>query len=109
MENSRPTLLWGMDRESGAISALPASPLLLPALIFYFILWIISPLFKKRDKPIPLPGNFDQEEWSSNKIEYYKYVDKMRKGEPLSDFEQIRMNTVLPRPSWAKTGEWWTY
>jgi len=107
MEN-RPTLLWGIDRESGAISALPASPLLLPAFIVYGIAWVFS-LFPKKPKTAPLPRKFNEEEYKRNKQEYDYYCMKIRKGIELTSQERYRLNVILPNPSWSKPGENWHY
>jgi hypothetical protein len=109
MQDSRPTLLWGIDEDSGKISALPASPLLLPAIVFYFLLWFLSLFYRRRIKSKPLPSNFNQKEWLANRTEYKRLCDKVRAGIELTPIEQIRFNTMLPRPSWAQPGEWWTY
>jgi hypothetical protein len=108
MEKSSPTLLWGIDNETGKINALPASPLLLPAFIVYCIAWLLS-LFPKRTTGEPLPCNFDQDEFNKNKKEYDYYCMKIRKGIELTSEERHRLNAVLPRPSWSKPGENWHY
>jgi hypothetical protein len=109
MQDSRPTLLWGIDPESGSIGALPASPLLLPALAVYCLIWLLSPLYRNRQKPTPTPSSFNEQQWAKNKQEYDALVRKIRAGKSLSDMEMIRLNTVLPRPDWAEPGEWWSY
>lgn len=109
MEHSRPTLLWGIDCESGKISALPASPLLLPAVAIAFIFWIIGKVWRKPVKREPLPDNFNHTEYRRNKAIYDRLCLKIRQGKELTANEQIMINYYLPRPSWAKPGEHWTY
>lgn len=109
MEHTRPTLLWGIDCESGKISALPASPLLLPAAIVAAIFWIIGKIIPRKIKREPIPKGFNQQEWEKNKALYDYLCGKVSRGIPLSDSENIQFNCILPRPSWAKPGEWWTY
>jgi hypothetical protein len=109
MEHSRPTLLWGIDCDSGKISALPASPLLLPAVIVGCIFWIIGKIWRKPIKKEPLPDDFDINEWYRNKAIYDRLCLKIRRGQDLTPSEQIMINCYLPKPSWAKPGEHWSY
>ena len=109
MENSRPTLLWGIDCDSGKISALPASPFLLPAVLVYCVLWFIGLFIPRKVRTEPIPHNFNQKEYARNKIMYHYLCDKLNRGQQLTDSEKYALNYALPRPSWAKPGEWWTY
>lgn len=108
MEHSKPTLLWGIDKETGGISALPASPLLLPAIIGLGALKVASWLYKPKPKKQPLPANFNWEEYSKNKKEYDYLLAKIQSGKPLTPMEETRWLTELPYPSWSK-GERWQY
>lgn len=109
METSRPTLLWGINCESGQISALPASPFLLPAFLIYCVVWFIGLFVPKKVKKEPIPLDFDEQEYAKNKAMYHYLCDKLQRGEQLTDSEKYTLNCILPRPSWAKPGEWWTY
>lgn len=109
MENSRPTLLWGIDEDSGKISTLPASPLLLPAILVYCILRLIAPLYRKKPLSGPLPDKFNLQEYLKNKREYSRLCAKIGAGEEFTVRECIVFNAILPKPSWAKPGEFWTY
>jgi hypothetical protein len=101
--------LWGIDCQTGGISPLPASPLLLPAIIVSGILWVISKLWPEPVKTQPIPDNFNQEEWDRNYSLYHKLVAKRAAGIELTASESIQLRYYLPRPSWAKPGEYWTY
>ena len=109
MEHSRPTLLWGIDCQSGKISALPASPLLLPAALFFGVLWLIGLFIPKQVKREPMPENFNEKEYMHNSIQYHYLCGKIRDGIELTDSERFTLRRVLPYPSWAKPGEFWTY
>lgn len=108
MQHSKPTLLWGMNEETGGISALPASPLLLPAILALGAIKVASWLYRPKPKTAPLPANFNWKEYEANKAEYYKILAKIQTGKTLTTLEEIRWNTVLPYPSWSK-GEPWHY
>jgi hypothetical protein len=106
--NGAPTLLWGMDTETGKIAALPASPLLLPALLFIGALKIASILLRSKVKKKELPTGFNEQEYLKNKKEHDAYIYKIHSGIQLTDHELMRLNTVLPFPSWSN-GERWHY
>jgi hypothetical protein len=107
-QNNGPTLLWGIDKETGSISALPASPLLLPAIAVLGVLKLFSVVHKPKPKTAPLPAGFNSKEYYSNKREYDYYVEKIKERKELTEYEKMRFNTVLPFPSWSK-GEPWHY
>lgn len=109
MTNSGPALLWGINNETGRISALPASPLLLPAAIIYLIFRVVGVLWPKKIQAEPLPDNFDDEEYWRNKVLYNRLIAKQRSGATLTDAEVFQLRYVLARPSWAKPGEVWRY
>jgi hypothetical protein len=108
MENSKPTLLWGIDGETGGISALPASPLLLPAIIVLGLVKLASSIARPKPQTAPLPANFNLSEYNRNKTEYNKLRCKIKEGKTLTAIEELRWNTVLPFPSWSR-GERWHY
>ena len=107
MQHTKPTLLWGMD-DDGRVSALPASPLLLPALLTLGAIKIASWLYKPRPKAAGLPAGFDQQEYDAYSKEYHRLLSKITAGKQLTEMEQMRWNTVLPYPSWSQ-GERWVY
>ena len=109
MAEHQRTLLWGIDNETGNISALPASPLLLPAVAAYVVIWLLELILPKRVKKKPLPDNFNKEEWKRNHKLYNLLLDKQRLGIKLTEPELMQLHHYLGRPSWAKPGEWWTY
>lgn len=109
MEHTRPTLLWGIDCNSGQISPLPASPLLLPCAIVAGFLWLIAKIWPKRIKKQPLSADFNQAEWDRNYKLYHKLINKKAAGIQLTESENIMLRYYLPYPSWSKPGEYWTY
>jgi hypothetical protein len=108
MEN-RPTLLWGIDSCSDEITALPASPLLLPAAIVFGLLYIVSLFIPNRPVKKQISSKFNSSEYYQNKMIYDRLCAKIEAGIPLTENEQIQINYQLPRPSWAEPGEWWSY
>lgn len=107
MSENRPTLLWGYDEQTGKISALPASPLLLPGVAFLGVLKLVSLFHRPKPVTAPLPDDFNLEEYHRNKIEYRRLWAKKQSGQELTDYEFIRWNQ-LAYPSWSK-GERWHY
>lgn len=107
MSNNRPTLLWGYDEQTNSISALPASPLLLPAMAVWGFTKLASLFYRPKPKTAPLPDDFNLQEYNRNKAEYRKLFQKINSGQQLTLYEQLRW-TALPYPSWSK-GERWHY
>lgn len=101
-------MLWGVSEATGRISALPASPLLLPAILTLGAVKIASWLYRQKPKTEPLPANFDWKEYEENKEEWDRLTAKIDAGIELTTMEWIKYNTVLPYPSWSN-GERWRY
>lgn len=105
-----PRILWNYDESSGTISALPASPLLLPAMIGLGLLWLSQSIIGLFRIARPLPWNFDKQQYLKNKKRYNYLIHKKYILErELSVAEWYELEKVLPFPPWAKPGERWTY
>jgi hypothetical protein len=103
-------ILWNYDEASGTVSALPASPLLLPALIAFGLLCIAQAIAKLFKIGRPLPWNFDERLYAKNKKRYnYLLYKKYILEQELSLTEWYEFEKVLPYPPWGKPGERWTY
>ena len=107
MSENRPTLLWGYDESTGRISALPASPMLLPAVLLLGAVKLASVFYRPKTKTAPLPDGFNLQEYQANKKEYRRLFEKIKRGQELTPYEQLRWS-ALPYPSWSK-GERWHY
>lgn len=107
MKENRPTLLWGYDEQTNRIQALPASPLLLPGVVFLGVLKLVSLFHRPKQQTAPLPDSFNLEEYHKNKTEYRRLWAKKQSGQELTDYEFLRWTTIK-HPSWSK-GEPWHY
>jgi hypothetical protein len=104
-------LWWAYDESNGSFSALPASPLLLPAIGLFFLLAIFDQMGGKgsagkiietADRVNEYGGLFD-----SNKIRFDQLIATMRRRQ-LTEEETSELYR-LQHPPWAKPGEVWTY
>jgi len=102
---------WAYDESEGSFSALPASPLLLPALGFFFLLAVFDEIAEKgRSKQITKPAaelKVDRTLFDSNKQRYRELLNVI-KVRPLNEDEESEMYR-LSHPPWAEPGEVWTY
>jgi hypothetical protein len=102
---------WAYDEEKSGFSALPASPLLLPALGIFFLFAIFDKMAEDgRSKEILKPAhemNIDRALHQEYKEKYYKLLDIMRKR-PLTEDENSQLYQ-LQHPPWADGYEVWTY
>lgn len=102
---------WAYDEEKSSFSALPASPLLLPALGIFFLFAIFDKMAEdSRSKKILKPAhemNIDRALHQEYKEKYYKMLEIMRKR-PLTEDENSEMYQLV-HPPWADGYEVWTY
>lgn len=101
------SILYSYETTNGEIRPLPASPFLLPAII-----WIIVSNILRLNKPTrakPLPITFNSAEYAQNKQIYYELLPKVLAGKELSVSEHNLWYNVLPYPSWCSPGERWQY
>lgn len=102
---------WAYDENNGSFSALPASPLLLPALGLFFLMAVFDKMSSENnggkvigraDKVLNYGPLFEQ-----NKVRFKQLCDIIRKRE-LSEDERSELYQ-LQHPPWAEPGEIWTY
>ena len=92
------TRIWQGWDDDGNFGAIPASPLLLPALI----LWLIAPLLVRLfQRPGPMPRGFNLQEYRRNRESWLAL--RHNPGACPERWAQIC------HPSWAKPGQVWTY
>lgn len=102
-------LLWSSDNETGGLSPIPASPLLLPAFGIYAALAVSKVFYDYARSFKPKPEGFSRSEYEYNKErEAYLIHKKYTLGEELTTAELYELREVLPYPSWSN-GERWTY
>jgi len=104
-------LLYDYDSQTNKISPLPASPLLLPAIVFLGIWYIgqkIYSLFRPR-KPLNIIAdrNVPPEMLRSYRKEYLEMMET-KKSRDLTTLERIRLEH-LKYPPWSFPGETWDY
>ena len=101
-------LWWAYDENNGNFSALPASPVLLPAIGLFFLLAV----FDKMNSGPKVIGKTDAiskhgELFEANKTRFYELIAIMRRR-PLTDDERTELYKIQ-HPPWADPGEVWTY
>jgi hypothetical protein len=100
---------WAYHVENGTISALPASPWLLPALGILCLAPLVAKLVEQAERdPQPLPENFDPILFNDYRKIYRALMHKKASGIELSTEESLRLQTIA-HPPWAKPGEIWSY
>lgn len=102
---------WAYDESEGSFSALPASPLLLPALGFFFLLAVFDKMSGGKNSG-KVTGSADRVAeygplFDRNKIRFSELLIIMRRRQ-LSDDEQAELREIQ-HPPWAAPGEVWTY
>ena len=98
---------WSYDESNGSFSALPASPLLLPSILF---LCLVAPLFRAKyeaEKTYAKPRPIDPKLYEQYKKEYLNLMDKKQTQE-LTLRERVRLQD-LQNPPWKLPGETWHY
>ena len=102
---------WAYDESNGSFSALPASPLLLPAIGIFFLLAVFERMAENdRSKEILKPAREVKVNMSlheSNRQRYYQLLEII-KVRPLNEDEDSEMYQ-LQHPPWSDPGEVWTY
>ena len=102
---------WAYDESNGSFSALPASPLLLPALGLFFLLAVFDSM-SNGESAGRITGDTDRvleygPLFEQNKVRFEELLAIMRQR-PLDDNETAELYKIQ-HPPWATTGEVWTY
>jgi hypothetical protein len=100
---------WAYDEENGSFSALPASPMLLPALGLFFLAAVFSRA-QKSSGPTKLAcemQNVDHGLIHRNAARFHELLAIM-KTRNLNDSEESELYRIQ-HPPWAEPGEVWTY
>ena len=102
---------WAYDENNSSLSALPASPLLLPAIGLFFLLAVFDNIAEKdRGREITKLARdlkVDRTLFDSNKRRYYEMLEIL-KIRPFTEDEESEMYR-LEHPPWSDPGESWTY
>lgn len=102
---------WAYDESNSSFSALPASPLLLPALGLFFLLAVFDRLTEadksKEVTKLARDLKIDRTLFDSNKKRYYELLEVI-KVRPLNDDEESEVYRLC-HPPWSESGETWTY
>ena len=102
---------WAYDEDNGSFSALPASPLLLPAIGLFFLLAMFDKMSNGENagkvtgsasRVLEYGPLFEQ-----NKARFNQLLAIMRRRE-LSEDERSELHRIQ-HPPWAEPGELWTY
>lgn len=108
--NSDPSLLYSYDSDTGHISPLPASPLLLPVMLTMLIVEVIKAIARwfewqqwQTTENIFETRNVTREEYERDRKQYLSIVRK-RDTVGLDDIDRINLRRVM-YPHWLKPGE----
>jgi len=102
---------WAYDEDNGSFSALPASPLLLPAIGLFFLLAVFDKMSSgenagkvtgSANRVLEYGPLFEQ-----NKARFNQLLTIMRRRE-LNEDEKSELHRIQ-HPPWAGPGELWTY
>ncbi|MGA1073398.1 MAG: hypothetical protein ACO3S3_12115 [Pseudohongiellaceae bacterium] len=99
---------WAYDENNGSFSALPASPVLLPAIGLFLLL----AAFDKMNSGPKVIGKTDAltkypELFEANKTRFHELLVIMKRR-PLTSDETAELYKIQ-HPPWADPGEVWTY
>jgi hypothetical protein len=102
---------WAYDEDNGSFSALPASPLLLPALGLFFLLAAFDKM-RSKDNGGKMTGRADKvlnygPLFEQNKARFNELLAIMRRRQ-LNEDESAELYQIQ-HPPWAEPGEIWTY
>lgn len=104
-------LLYDYDSETNKISPLPASPLLLPAMLFIGAWYIAEKIWHlfRIEKPINIieDRGVPPEMLESYRKEYHEII-AIKNTRELDTLERLRLEH-LRHPPWALPGETWSY
>lgn len=108
--SDRPTLWWAYDAEDQSFSALPAGPLLLPALFISLCIGAYSSLRQWTGRPENVLGHdfVNSVEYQQMKRRYYELIHKKIENGSLELHEEQELQQ-LKRPYWIKSGTWSYY
>lgn len=102
---------WAYDEDNGSFSALPASPLLLPALGLFFLMAVFDKMGNGENAG-KVTGNTDRvleygPLFEENKARFKELIAIIRQRE-LNEDETAELYKIQ-HPPWAEPGEVWTY
>lgn len=105
--SDRPSLWWAYDAEDNSFSALPAGPLLLPALLIAICVNVAGALHSWANRPERLVSKklLGSHKYQRMKHRYYELIDKKLDDGGLSLQEHHELEQ-LKRPYWIKSGTW---
>jgi len=105
--SDRPSLWWAYDAEDNSFSALPAGPLLLPALFVAVCVSIIGAIHSTFNRPDRLISRelLNSNEYQRKKQRYHELVSKRLDNGELELHEHHELER-LKRPYWIKSGTW---
>jgi hypothetical protein len=99
---------WAYDESNGSFSALPASPLLLPAIGLFFLLAVFDSM-SKGDKVTGTTNAISEhgELFEANRIRFNEIIAIIKRRQ-LTEQEEAELYQIQ-HPPWAAPGEVWTY
>lgn len=105
--SDRPSLWWAYDAEDNSFSALPAGPLLLPALLIAVCVNAIGIVHSWANRPerVVSHGLLNSNEYQRKKRRYYELINKRLDNGELELHEHHELEK-LKRPYWIKSGTW---
>jgi len=106
----RPSLWWAYDEEDQSFSALPAGPMLVPALFIAALAFGFDRLKTWASQPDNVLGRdfTSTPEYQSMRKRYFELINKKHYGPGLETHEQYELEQ-LKRPYWIQSGTWSYY
>ena len=103
----RPSLWWSYNAEDNSFSALPAGPLLLPALFIAVCVNAVGALSAWANRPERIISNdlLRSRDYQRMRERYYELIDKRLENGELELHEHHELEQ-LKRPYWIKSGTW---
>lgn len=111
-EEHRPIqFLWAIDKDApGGMVPLPASPLLLPAMLavgaFMAVISAIGIVGRGLSSPVKEPKGVPRHVYERYKKRYLELIDKKLSEEGLSVQETYELNAVIKLPPWSPNVPW---
>lgn len=99
---------WAYDESNGNFSALPASPLLLPAIGLFFLLAVFDKM-SGDSKKIGTTNAITHhgELFEANRVRFNELIAIIKRRQ-LTEDETAELDRIQ-HPPWAEPGEVWTY